>query len=148
MDALPAGQYGPIAKRCSVLAAALFFSVHARKPKARPDFAPAGEVRVYINGVAVTTSTERRHDFVLDAAFPEAPIKNEITLQLVDPSSDRAIDQVPTPQTAAPHAHACDNLSTLDSQPSICNRKPSTLNPKPGTRNPKPGTRNPEALLK
>ena len=53
-----------------------------------------GEVRVYVNRVLVATSMEIRQDYVLAADFPEAPTKNEITLVLINPSSNREIDRV------------------------------------------------------
>ena len=53
----------------------------------------AGEVRVLVNRVLVATSTKYRQTYVLAADFPEAPTKNEVTILLIDPSSDREIDR-------------------------------------------------------
>ena len=53
-----------------------------------------GEVRVYVNRVLIATNSERRMDYALAADFPEAPTKNEITIVLIDLSSNREIDRV------------------------------------------------------
>ncbi len=53
----------------------------------------AGEVQVHVNRVLVATSTKYRQTYVLAADFPEAPTKNEVTILLIDPSSNREIDR-------------------------------------------------------
>lgn len=49
---------------------------------------------MYVNRVLVATSTERQQDYALEADFPEAPTKNEITLALFDLTTNREIDRV------------------------------------------------------
>jgi hypothetical protein len=52
---------------------------------------------VYINNVIVHTSKERSKDFAVEADFPEIPTKNEITIKLVDASTNREIERVRPP---------------------------------------------------